>query len=395
MGMSFRPYYFAREWQKMGHRVRIVGASFSHLRKKNPVVEKDFEIQEIDGVEFQWVKTGTYEGNGIARAKTMAEFCSKLWMNAGKIVKDFHPDAVISSSTYPLDTYPAQRIAKLAKCKYVHEGHDIWPLTLTELGGMSESNPFVKLMAIAEKSAYSKADHVVSVLPNAVEHMLQHGLQSSEKFTCIQNGIVMEDWESPEPLNQEHRSVFENLHREGKFIVCYLGGHALSNALDTLVEAAKLTSDDSSIAYVLIGKGVEKERLMNSAEGLDNIFFLPPVNKRQVPSALREADALYIGAAPCSLYKYGVSMNKLYDYMMAGKPIIYGVAAYNNDVALFKCGVTIESENAEEIVKAVNEFKAMSKEERMTMGQRGRINVMENYEYSKLAELFIKALGKR
>ena len=51
LGMEFRPYYFAREWQKMGHKVRIVGADFSHLRKNNPLVNKDYEIQKIDGVE--------------------------------------------------------------------------------------------------------------------------------------------------------------------------------------------------------------------------------------------------------------------------------------------------------------------------------------------------------
>ena len=59
MGMEFRPYYFAREWKKLGHRVRIIGASFSHLRKKNPEISRDFEIQTIDGVEYQWIKTRT------------------------------------------------------------------------------------------------------------------------------------------------------------------------------------------------------------------------------------------------------------------------------------------------------------------------------------------------
>ena len=154
MGMEFRPYYLAREWQKQGHNVRLIGADFSHLRKQNPTVSKDFEIQEIEGVTYQWIKTRSYQGNGVKRAITMFQFCSKLWWNAKKLAKEFKPDVVIASSTYPLDTYPAQRIAKIAKAKYVHEGHDIWPLTLTELSGMSKWNPFVIALAIAEKSAY-------------------------------------------------------------------------------------------------------------------------------------------------------------------------------------------------------------------------------------------------
>lgn len=392
MGMEFRPYYFAREWQKMGHNVRIIGADFSHLRSRNPQVVKDLERQEIDGVQFQWIKTGTYKGNGAARALTMFTFCSKLWLHAGKLAREFKPDVVIASSTYPLDTCPVQKIAKLAKCNYIHEGHDLWPLTLTEIGGMSEKHPFVKLMAIAEKSAYSKANHVVSVLPNAVEHMLKHGLQNSEKFTWIPNGIVIEDWENPEPIPREHKQVFDKLRAERKFIVCYLGGHALSNALDTLVDAAALSKDDKSIAYVLIGKGVEKERLIKKAEGLDNIFFLPPVDKKQIPSALNEADVLYIGAVPSSLYRYGVSMNKVYDYMRAGKPIVYGVEAYNNDVDDFKCGVTIKPEDAEEIIGAVNGLKEMKESERKNMGSNGKKKALENYEYKELAKKFVSVI---
>ena len=197
MGMEFRPYYLAREWQKEGHNVRIIGADFSHLRKQNPTVSKDFEIQEIEGVTYQWIKTRRYQGNGVKRAVTVFQFCFKLWLNAKKIAKDFKPDVVISSSTYPLDTYPAQRIAKLAKAKYIHEGHDIWPLTLTELSGMSKWNPFVIALLIAEKSAYKKCDKFISLLPFVYKHALERGLQCKEKFVHIPNGVVLCDWENP------------------------------------------------------------------------------------------------------------------------------------------------------------------------------------------------------
>ena len=40
-GMEFRSYYMAREWVKMGHRVMVVGASFSHLRGKQPTVGEE------------------------------------------------------------------------------------------------------------------------------------------------------------------------------------------------------------------------------------------------------------------------------------------------------------------------------------------------------------------
>ena len=396
MGMEFRPYYLAREWQKRGHKVRVVGASFSHLRKKNPDFTKDFELQHIDGVEYQWIGTGTYQGNGVKRAITLFEFCTKLEMKAASIAKEFCPDVVISSSTYPLDAYPARMIAKKAGAKHIHEAHDLWPLTLIELAGWSEKHPFIRMLAAGERKAYADSDAVVGLFAGQVEHMLTHGLQSREKFTHIPNGIALEDWAEPEPLERVHAEYFEKMKAEGKFVVCYLGGHALSNALDTLLDAAKLMCDDDRFAFVMVGSGAEKERLMQRAESekISNLTFLPSVGKKQVPTLLGAADALYVGAERCSLYRYGVSMNKVYDYMMAAKPIIYGVEAANNDVAEADCGITIEAGSAEEIKRAALTIFEMSREERDEMGLRGRSWVCENCEYSVLAERFLDLMTK-
>lgn len=109
-GMEFRPYYLSREWIKLGHKVRIVGADFSHLRRVNPDVESDFQVDNVDGIEYQWVKAGSYQGNGAARTVSMVRFVWKLWVNAKRLVDEFKPDLVISSSTYPLDAYAARKI---------------------------------------------------------------------------------------------------------------------------------------------------------------------------------------------------------------------------------------------------------------------------------------------
>ncbi len=398
MGMEFRPFYLAREWQKMGHKVRIVAATFSHLRKKNPSAKRDFEIQIIDGIEYQWIKTGEYEGNGVARAKTMFEFCGKLSLAAGRLARDFAPDAVISSSTYPMDTWPAQSIAKRAGAVYVHEAHDLWPLTLIELAGWSPAHPFIRLLAAAEHSALSRSDAIVAVTAGEADYMLEHGMQSREKFTHIPNGVVLADWEAAEALDSAHLDAIKALREEGKFLICYLGGHALSNALDTLLDAAKRMKRDPGFAFLLVGSGAEKPRLEARAkeEALDNVLFLPPVGKKQVPSLLREMDALYVGAAPCGLYRYGVSMNKVYDYMMAGKPILYGVEAKNNDVAEAGCGLTIPPGDAAALCSAAATLRSMSPAEREAMGSRGRSWVAENCDVSALAARFLDVMiGER
>ncbi len=402
-GMEFRPYYLGREWIKKGHKVRVLGSDFSHLRTANPVVKKDFQIDVVDGLEYQWIKSGIYQGNGVKRAISIFKFSYKLYIHAQKIAKECHPDVVISSSTYPLDTYGAQEIVKWENkkrynnpkkdlCKYVHEGHDLWPLTLTEIGGMSKYHPFVLLMGMAERAAYRNASLLVSVLPGIMPHLLERGFdKNKQQFLPLPNGIVQEDWNNVHPLNNEVAQPLKRLKNEDKFIVGYIGGHAISNALDVLVEAARLCNEDN-VVFVLVGKGTEKKHLQELARGGDNIFFLPAVPKTQVPAALEFFDALYVGAKPCSIYRYGVSMNKMYDYMMSGKPIINGVKASNNDVAAAQCGITIEPESSDAIIKAVNDLKELSVEDRVAMGLRGRKWVLENAEYGVLASRFLNSM---
>lgn len=178
MGMEFRPYYMAREWIRQGHEVDIIAADYSHLRRKNPKVQRDWQIEEIDGIRYHWLRTGDYDGNGVRRALTMFRFVGKIWLKAKVIAREWKPDVVITSSTYPLDTYAGQRIRKycLKDIKLIHEVHDMWPITLIELGHMKKTNPFVILMQIAENSFCKKSDRIVSLLPNAEQYFMQHGM---------------------------------------------------------------------------------------------------------------------------------------------------------------------------------------------------------------------------
>lgn len=391
MGMEFRPYYLGREWVKAGHKVDIIAGDYSHLRKKNPTVEKNFQTEDIGGLTYHWVKTGVYQGNGAKRAITMFRFVVKLWSHAKKIVREIRPDVVISSSTYPIDTYASRRIARLANAKLIHEVHDMWPATLIEVGGMSKYNPFVVAMQIGENSAYKHSDYVVSLPPYAKEYMMEHGMKE-EKFCHITNGVVLEDWENPEELPEEHKNALEGYRKEEKFIVGYFGGHALSNALDVLIDVAERLKDDKNIQIVLVGNGVEKERLQSKASRgkLNNIVFLPPVPKLSIPRLISFFDCVYIGTMESPLYRFGIAANKIYDSMMGGRPLLYAVSAPNNYVEKYHCGVYIEPGNVQALVEGIYELKGKDEMERQRMGENGRQAVVEHYNYRILAKEFEK-----
>lgn len=390
LGMEFRPYYMAREWLKMGHQTRIVGASFSHLRKHQPTAKQE----AIDGISYSWIKTNRYHGNGLGRIVSMAEFIGKLFLGYKQLLRDFVPDVVIASSTYPLDNYVASRIAHHYKAKMVYEIHDLWPLSPMELGGYSPRHPFIRVMQRAEDFAYRHCDGVVCMLPKAAGHCTEHGLPA-EKFHYVPNGIVEEDWKNPEPLPEEHHRLIEKLRGEGRFLIGFAGAHGIANSLQAAIEAAS-SLRDKNIDFVLVGTGQEKENLIRFVQerGISNVHFLPPVSKFAIPSFLREMDALYIGLQKQSLFRFGISPNKLFDYMMAEKPVIQAIDAGNNIVREADCGLDVKPDNVKEIAGAMEKLSLLSGEERQKMGANGKRFVLENHTYSVLAKRFIDCLEK-
>ncbi|NLJ70243.1 MAG: glycosyltransferase family 4 protein [Clostridiaceae bacterium] len=390
MGMEFRPYYLAKEWVKMGHQVTIIAADFSHLRQINPKINKDFTEEMIDGIKYVWLKTRTYEGNGVSRAITMFQFVTKILCKSKQIVEKYKPDLVITSSTYPLDTYAGQRIAKKSKAKLIHEIHDLWPLTLIELGGMSKYHPFIVLLQIAENSAYKNSDYVVSLLKHADQYAFEHGLEK-DRFVYIPNGVVPNQIVEPTETTEVIAQKIQHYKLQGKFIVGYLGGHALSNSLEDLVLAAKDMQDDN-IYFVLIGDGVEKPNLMQQAEKLhlNNVEFFDPVPKTDVPYILESFDCGYIGAMDSPLYRFGVGMNKIFDYMYAGLPIVCAITTPSSPVMDENCGISLDSGDTNGIKTAILTFANMTEDELKEIGLKGKEAVIEKYTYNKLAKKFLE-----
>jgi glycosyltransferase involved in cell wall biosynthesis len=393
-GMEYRPYYMAREWQRLGHRVRIVAASHSHVRSVAPRASADLQREYIDGIEYVWIKTPPYHGNGAGRVFNMLAFVAGLYRHARELTEDLRPDAVIASSTYPLDVFPARRIARRAGAKLIFELHDLWPLSPMELGGMSRWHPFIAMMQVGENFACRNADALVSMLPKAEEHLRAHGLGPG-KFHYVPNGIDVSEWTAmPDPLPDGIRARLDQLKRDGRFLVGYAGAHGLANALDYLIEAAKLTRDDP-VTYVLVGQGPEKAGLQARAAGLglSNVEFLPPVTKSQIPTLIGEMHAMFIGWRRKAIYRFGISPNKLMDYMMAGKPVIHSIEAGNDLVAESGCGVSVPPESPSAIADAVRHLAAMSAEQRRSMGARGRDFVVAHHDYRVLAGRFLDAMA--
>lgn len=389
-GIGGRHFYLAQELAKQGHKVYVIASSANHLLHTVPKLTGDFTFEPVAGFTFVWVKMPHYsEAHSKQRALNWFLFPWRI-QKLAKLIKD-KPDAVLCSSPSPIAFLGAQRLAKKFKAKLVFEVRDIWPLTLTEVGGYSSKHPFIRFMQWVENKAYRDSDRVVSNLKNSVEHMVEHGL-NRDKFTWVANGFSLDEVNQKVPLSKEAEQQLP----KNKFIVGYTGTLGVANSMDVLLKAAELLKDNADIAFVLVGRGKEKETLQAQAreKNLTNVIFIDPIPKVQIQAMLNQFDACYIGLTKDPLFRFGVSPNKLFDYLYSGKPILYGIDSGEYEpVAEAQAGLQLEPENPQALAAAILQLYQMPEEQRQDMGNNGRKAALEEYEYGSLAKKLAEVLS--
>jgi glycosyltransferase involved in cell wall biosynthesis len=398
-GMEFRPYYLAREWVRMGHRVDIVACAQSHVRATAPQFPDPKAAQHsevIDGIHYHWLQAPAYRGNGLGRLRNIAVFLARVWARRAQWLHPAQrPDVVIASSTYPLDIWVAEALARRAGCPWVYEVHDLWPQSLMELSGLSPYHPFVLWCGWAERAAYRRATRVVSMLPKVHEHMQARGLDL-RRLCIVPNGVDPEAWApgALQALPPSLQAVLSQARAAGAAVVGYAGSMGLPNALDTLVDALHHLKGQP-VQVVLVGDGHERVRLQQRThdEGLSaQVHWMPPIPKAQIPAFLHAVDVAYIGWQRVPLYRFGIAPNKLMDYLMAACTVLHAVEAGNDPVAEAGCGLTVPPDDPQAIAHGLMELLAWTPQQRQAAGARGRAFVVEHHAYPVLARRFLDCL---
>jgi glycosyltransferase involved in cell wall biosynthesis len=392
LGMEYRPYYLAREWVKNGHDLTIIASSFSHVRSVQPEVKSGFETQNIEGIKYIWIKTKAYQGNSIRRFFNILEFVRKLKFKSSYVARTIKPDVVIASSTYPLDIYPARSIAKKSKAKLIYEIHDLWPLSPMEIGGYSKWHPFIVLMQAAENFCYKKSDLVISILPKTREHCIAHGLEPV-KWHHIPNGISLDEFEHQQEIPVPQKNILEQIRNNYKHIVGYTGSLGPANAMKDLILAADILKNEN-IAFVIIGKGSEENQLKQLKENLNlgNVYFIEPVSKSSILKVLNIFDFLYVGMKKISIYRFGIALNKIYEYLYSEKPVIFGFEFKDNIINEAKCGFTIEPENPKAIANTIKKLISLPEKEISDMKKNGKEYAIRNHDYRIIAKRFLEVI---
>jgi len=385
-GMQLRHYYLGKELLKFGDNVWIISASFSHTRLKQP--SSLYEV--IDGLNYLWLKVNKYShAHDRKRVLKWFFFLYKTFFKLPIHLVD-KPSAILISSPSPFPVVSAYKWAKYFNARLLFEVRDIWPLTLVEVGRYSPKHPFVRIMKWIEKFAYKKANNIISVLPFFHEYLEKQGIDPS-KFVHIPNGICPNELKNLEAISLN--SIYRFIPSD-KFIIAYAGTFSFSNALDILVEAASLLKYNKKIHFVLIGKGSEEKKLRKKSANLTNITFVPYQPREKALALIKRiADVCYKGSRKNGLYQFGISPIKLFDYMYVAKPIIHSYSGRGDLVKEANCGISVEAENPEALVKGILTLFNMSENRRKELGKKGYNFLMENYTYEKLARRLIKVVS--
>jgi glycosyltransferase involved in cell wall biosynthesis len=380
-----RHIFFAKEFIKAGYQVYIISSTYNHYIHTSPPEKNLFNMEEIEGVNMIWVKGFKYKNsNGLGRIISWILFSVKLFILPWK--KLGNPEIILISSMSIIPIINAIWLKRKFKIKkLILEIRDIWPLTFIEIGKRSKYHPLALLLGFFEKLAYKKADHIVATMPKADLHISK---KTNKKFnySFIPQGINESFFAQQKELEKNFIDKYIPLN---KFIVCYAGTIGKSNALITLIEAAKqMDNIHKDIHFILLGDGHDKMELINNTIDLKNITFVPKVNSYYVQSFLKHCNLLYDSVLSVPLYNFGISRNKWMDYLYSNKPIIVSFSGYDKLLDETKSGIIIPAENTNELIKSILFIKNM-KEEQLGKMKNGRDYILKNRTYPILSKQFL------
>jgi glycosyltransferase involved in cell wall biosynthesis len=386
-GMATRSIDLARHFVEWGHPTTIFASNYNYYRL-GPVhrlgLLRPWKAVEVDGVRFVWIWTLPYRLNDWRRVLNMASF-AVLALLAGLLERP-RPDVVIGVSVHPFAAFVGYLVARLRRARFFLEVTDLWPQTLIDLGRLKPNSLSARWLRSIERFLSRKAERIVMLLPHTQPYMESIGI-GPEKILWIPNGVELSRYEQLIPYDGALKKPFR---------LMFMGSFNQSNAIDNIIEAARILKQRgrTDIEFLLIGRGIDREATIKSARdlGLDNVRFPDPVPKPEIARIMSNADAFIYTLHDLPLYRYGISLNKLSDYLAGGRPIIFSGRSAYDPVADIGAGYSLPPDDAGAIADAIEKLVSLTPKERIELGRKGRAYAEEHHNIPKLASRFLQAM---
>ncbi len=378
-----RHFELATRLARAGHRVTILASAQSYQTGRRLTVIRRETLSPGVEVRRCWV-AGSFTHSFISRTVGFLSFIFSSFVE-GLRVREV--DVVWGTSPPLLQVASAWALARAKRVPLAFEVRDLWPAFAIEVGVLR--NPLlIGLSRWLERFLYRHADQIIINSPGFEDHLVRAGA-NPERLTLIPNGVDTQMFD-PRADGTAWR-VEHGLRQE--CIAMYAGAHGLSNDLDVVLDAAERLKSKPEIAFILVGDGKEKPRLLAEARarGLDNVRFLPAQAKSRMPAALAAANCGIAILKPLPLY--GTTFpNKVFDYMAAGKPVVLAIdGEIRRVVEQANAGVFVPPGDAGRLADAIT-WVATHPREAREMGLRGRACVEAGYDRELAAGLLERLL---
>ena len=316
---TFKGSLFARELQRQGHQVEVL-TGFPNY--PGGVVYPGYRIRPyrrevVDGAVVHRVALfPSHDRSSVRRIGNYVSFAASAALAAAlcsrpDVAYVYHPPGTIA--------LPAWVLRVLRGVPVVYDVQDLWPDTLSATGMVTDRR-VLGMVGWAMKRMYGLASEIVVLSPGFARRLVERGV-SPGRVTVVPNWTAEDAITTADPARSR-----QELGIGDEFAVVFAGTMGPAQALGTILDAAEILREDTGVRFLLVGAGVEAERLREEAAGRDlsNVTFLPRRPPSEIGEVLSAADALLVHLRDDPLFSITIP-SKTQAYLMTGRPVLMGV----------------------------------------------------------------------
>ena len=374
-----RNFDFAKRLSRKGHTVKIIANNFSHRDKKRIIDNEGYYYQKstCDGIEVIWLNTIRYNSSKIMRGINALSyfFLSLRYALTNKDYIEFYiGDSV--PTTAGLAAYIA---TKAKRRKFIYQVRDVWPIALVYDKAINKTGLTYSILRLIEVFLYKKAYKICSTVPMLNTHLQECGVSES-KLDYIPNGVDLSLFKY-KPASEDGKT----------FNIIYAGGFGNAHDVETIIRAAALlASKGFNLRFKFYGEGLKLKSCKQLASKLSlyNVEFIRPIEKIKLAEELSTADVLVGAVTDSDAYEFGTNLNKLYDYMAVGRPIVMAIRSPHRIIEDAECGYICNPEDPVKFSEAICLLYLMTNTQRNRMGMMGRDFVRKHFDINQLSDSF-------
>ena len=380
-------------WTNDGHKVTVIAGMMPDQtgKKKNEYKGKYFVKNEQSGVTV--IRCHVSEGyNKNFLGRILGYFTFTFYSLIAGIFKTKDKYDIVLVTSPPLFIGISGYLTSIfKKVPFVFEVRDLWPESAADTGVVK--NEFILSIArFLERFIYRKAKLINVLTPAFRTNLIEKKKVPQTKICYIPNAADIAAVDSAMNSFKPGR-LRTVLDCNDKFVIIYVGAHGLANGLHQILAAAELLKD-TNVIFWLIGKGMKKSELINSAKQrkINNVLFLDPVPKSEIYHYILDADLGTSVLIKNDTFKT-IYSNKTFDYMSCKKPILLAIDGVSRElVETADCGLFVIPENPDDFVEKVKTY--INKPELISIhGENGYNFVAKYFDRRILAKEYIKNLS--